>query len=95
MSLRNPTPESIQLLLTFLEDHQGKEIWFLLTNGFIKGTLDQVPRDPQEVFTLISATRYPAKGEKEELDQAPMTISQILGWGGEGSEFPDAKESDK
>jgi len=91
MSLHSKAPESIELLMSFLRDHQGKEIWFLLVDGFIKGTLDRAPKDPKDEFALINATRYPAKGDKQELDRALLIITQLLGWGGDKADFLDAK----
>jgi hypothetical protein len=87
MSLHNDLPEAMRLLMSFLKDHEGKEIWFLLAESFIMGTLDRAPNDPRDGFTLTHATRYPPNGEKQKLDQAVLDVSQIIGWGGDPMNF--------
>ena len=91
MSLHNNLPEAMQLLIVFLKDHEGKEVWFLLADGFVKGTLDRAPNDPKEEFTLTNPTHYSPSGKEQELNQVSFTASQILGWGGDSMDFLAAK----
>ena len=76
----------------FLKDHEGKVVRFLLADAFVKGTLDRAPKNPEESFTLIHATRYPINSQGEEHDYLVLDVSQIMGWGGKSMGFLDAEE---
>jgi len=88
----NNLPETIQLLMTYLKDHEGKEVRFLLADAFVKGTLDRAPNNPQDGFTLTNVTYYALNSKKQELEQMVFNVSQIMGWGGDSLGFLDAKE---
>ena len=82
MSSNKDVTEGVRLLMSFLKDHEEKEVWFLLTDGFISGILVRAPETHHEEFTLINATRQSPNGEKQELDQVLIHVSQIYGWSG-------------
>ena len=92
MNLHNDLPEAMQLLMSYLKEHERKEIHLILADGFLKGTLDRAPNDPQNGFTLTHATRYSPKGERQELDQVLLSAHQILGWGGDTLDFLEARD---
>ena len=88
----NDLPETIQALMNFLKDHEGKVVRFLLTDAFVKGTLDSAPNDPLDGFTLINVTRYLPNSEGQELEQLVLNVNQIMGWGGTPLGFLEAED---
>lgn len=68
-------------LKKFLEDHEDdKPVWFILTNGFIRGILHALEGETPTYATL-SAVEITLNGKSKKFDSLTIAIEHIIGWG--------------
>lgn len=67
-------------LKRFLQDYQGKEVWFLIPPGLVNGVLGYRSGDSDEKINLTPAS-YITGSRVMQLMSVSFTESEVYSWG--------------
>lgn len=79
------------MLMKFLEDQEGNEIWVLTPSGLISGTLNTLENNNAATIILSDAVFY--TGDiAVNIGNASIKTDQICGWGDSVPTFIDKEQ---